>query len=152
MASHHRIGPESAEKKLRIWGSGVRISSGAPVKSDTYKNPPFEKIKLKRLFERLLPSEIPVTPASSVAQSCADPSEVFFSPGGASTVAGDRLSRQPRQRFDCARIRDVSFPRCISGAVRSGRPTDKQTQRQSGFPNRGQRQTSSSSTASCRPD
>jgi hypothetical protein len=30
MTSHRRIGPEGAEKKLRIWGSDVRIVPGAP--------------------------------------------------------------------------------------------------------------------------
>jgi len=38
--------------KLRIWGSGVRISSGAPFKSNTWWTSPFERERLKRFFKR----------------------------------------------------------------------------------------------------
>ena len=34
--------------KLRIWGAGVRISSGAPFKSSTNESSPFESERLKR--------------------------------------------------------------------------------------------------------
>ena len=38
--------------ELRIWGSGVRISSGAPFISSTYESSPFESERLKRFFNR----------------------------------------------------------------------------------------------------
>ena len=50
---------EALSIRLRIWGSDVRIVPGAPAKSSTYRESPFEKTKLKRFFKRFLFIENP---------------------------------------------------------------------------------------------
>ncbi|GLR95230.1 hypothetical protein GCM10007858_28640 [Bradyrhizobium liaoningense] len=42
----------SLEERAADYGAGVRIPSGAPFKSNTYRKSPFEKTKLKRFFKR----------------------------------------------------------------------------------------------------
>jgi len=52
MATCRRVQPKSPEFILRIWGSGVRISSGAPSISNSCGSAPFEMGQVKRFFKR----------------------------------------------------------------------------------------------------